>query len=55
VAVGGAAVGQYAVGGAPYGTYVAGPERVDPEVTDLFASFGLELPRPRIRPPAHAR
>lgn len=55
VAVGGAAVGHYAIGGAPYGNYVAGPDRVDREVVDLFASFGLELPRPGVRPPARAR
>jgi hypothetical protein len=55
VAVGGGAVGHYAVGGAPNGTYVAGPQRVDPEVVELFASVGLELPMPAVRPPARAR
>jgi len=55
IAVGGAAVGHYAIGGAPSGTYVAGPERVDRAVFDLFASAGLEVPMPPVRPPARAR
>jgi hypothetical protein len=55
VAIGGGAVGQYAIGGAPYGTYVAGPQRVDREVVELFEAAGLELPMPAVRTPARAR
>lgn len=55
VAIGGGAVGQYAVGGAPFGSFVAGPERVDREVIELFEGAGLELPAPAVRAPARGR